>query len=88
MNDNQTRDELVPDVENAAEFRSRTGTEYADDARNARSAAALRQAAGDLAELPDDDPRLLRIDSFCRTVDDDAVGAYAEENDRIFSRPG
>jgi len=88
VSENQRRDELMLEVESAADWRSRKAAVYPDDARNARSAAALRQAARDLAQLPEDDPRLLRMDSFFKTVDDDGVGRFVEESERIIGRHG
>jgi len=82
-----TRFELILEVESAADWRSRKADEY-PDARNSRAAAALRRAARDLAELPDDDPRFLRMDSFFETVDEDATGCYMEESKRIIGRHG
>ena len=85
MSENQR---LVLGVESAAYLRSQKAAEYPDDVRNARSAAALRQAARDLAQLPEDDPRLLRMDRFFNTVDDDGGGYFLEESNRIIGRHG
>jgi hypothetical protein len=54
-----------------ARWREIKAEEYPEDARNAPSALALLDAAEYVAQLPDDDPRLVRLDQArCFTVAD------------------
>jgi len=88
MTDDDTREQVVLSLENSARWRSAKAAEYPDDARNARAASALAAAAREVAALPADDARLDRLARFFASVDDDAVGAYVEEQSRIIGRHG
>jgi len=77
--------QIVQDIESSAEWRGRKAEEYPDDARNAQSAAALELAAREVAALPDDDPRLVRLESV---EDEDTIEHYVEVKDLIIGRHG
>ena len=52
---------LVARLGHSAAWREGKAEEYPDDERNWQTARALRRAAAEVAALPDDDPRLLRL---------------------------
>jgi len=52
---------LVARLGRSATWREDKAEEYPDDERNWQTARALRRAASEIAALPDDDPRLLRL---------------------------
>jgi hypothetical protein len=54
---------LAEDFETTADWREAKATEYPEDYRNLRAAEGLRSLAAYVRALPDDDPRLLAIDS-------------------------
>ena len=55
------REWLVQSIEASADWRERKAEEYPGDARNATCAAALAQAAREVAALPADYPRLVTL---------------------------
>ncbi len=82
------RANLATEAEGSADWRRQKAEEHPDDARNAQSAAALERAAAEVAKLPDDDPRLLRLAQILSTDDDDLRGDYLDEESRLLSRHG
>lgn len=82
------REQLAQTLEDSAKWRSRKAEECLDRKRNDQSACALCAAARDVAALPDDDPRLLRLIRLYETDDDDAVGNFLEEEHYIIARHG
>jgi hypothetical protein len=81
------REQLVHSLEDAAEWRASKAAEYPKDGRNDRSADALREAARDVAALPDHDPRLRRLVRLYE-AGDEAVGDFLEEEYYIITRHG
>ena len=89
LDPNKTKQDLIRDLTSCAEWRERKATESDDDGRNARAAAALRQAALDMAAVPGDDPRLLTLAMFFVTQDDDEdVNLYLAEESLVIGRYG
>jgi len=86
MNPEEVRADLVLSLESAAEWRARKAVEYPEDARNARSAAALEAAASEVADLPADDPRLVRLADFYNTVEE--IDVYTSAENLRISRHG
>ena len=80
------REWLVQSLESSADWRERKAEEYPDDARNATCAAALAQAAREVAALPDDDPRLVTLERLPH--DEEAWGSYSEVENLIIARHG
>ena len=82
------REWLQSTLEGSAEWRARKAEEYPDDQRNASSAAALAQAAQDVAAMADDDPRLSSLGRLYEISDDEAMSDYATEENLHISRHG
>jgi hypothetical protein len=80
------REQLTSSLESSAAWRATKATEYPEDERNAQSAAVLARAAREVAGLPDDDPRLLRLASIFAASDD--LVPYVEEKSSLISRHG
>ncbi len=57
------RDKFVEYLRNQARWRAMKADEYPEDARNAASSFALYRLADHVARLPEDDPRLIRMDA-------------------------
>ncbi|MFZ0118113.1 MAG: hypothetical protein WAL99_01415 [Pseudonocardiaceae bacterium] len=73
--DHEHRAALLADyLREQARWREIKAEEYPEDARNARSARALLDAAEYVAQLPDDDQRLVRLDRACRYTE---LGIFA-----------
>ena len=79
---------LADELAFSAEWREHKAEEYPDDARNSQSAKALRTAASEVAALPDDDPRLVRLARLGENGDEDALDHYVEGRGRIIGRHG
>jgi len=60
---------LLERIGHTAAWREDKAERYPDDERNWRSARALRQAASDIAALPDSDPRLVHLARIYDTGD-------------------
>lgn len=74
------RDDLVAWCEDAAEWRLYKAAELVGDGRNLASVDALEAAAEGIAELPDRDPRLARLErAWSRLGDEERVLAVAEQ---------
>jgi len=74
------RDDLVAWCEDAAEWRLYKAAELAGDGRNLASVDALEAAAEGIAELPDGDPRLARLErAWSRLGNEERVVAVAEQ---------
>jgi hypothetical protein len=82
----QVREQLKESLENSAFWRGTKAKEYPEDGRNAQSAAALAVAAQEVAVLPDDDPRLLRLASIFAASDD--LVPYVEQESFLIGRHG
>ena len=80
------RDWLVSSLEGSADWRQRKAEEYPGDARNATCAAALAQAAREVAALPADDPRLVTLERLPH--DEEAWDSYSEVENLIIARHG
>lgn len=72
------RDSLALAVENTAAWRAEKAEEYPEDRRNARSAAALRDLAAGVSELPDDSPSLRRLWDLQQRLEGEPALAEAE----------
>lgn len=81
MNNIQSR--LAHFFTEQARWRSDLADQYPDDDRNSASAAALRNVAEYIVELPDDDNRLIMIEALGWT---DATGDFIAGVSRM-SRP-
>jgi hypothetical protein len=81
------RNAVVAYLNDQADWRDRKAAEYPEDARNARSAAALRELAGYVETLPDDDDKLAALMEVQERYDLD-VFAPDEEAARMISRVG
>lgn len=68
---------LVARLGRAAAWREDKAEEYPDDERNWQTARALRRAAAEIAALPDDDPRVLRLARLCDNEDTAIVAIEA-----------
>jgi hypothetical protein len=79
-------EQLEMSLESSAAWRATKAKEHPDDERNAQSAAALARAAREVAALPDDDPRLLRLASIYAAHHDLVI--YVEEESSLISRHG
>jgi hypothetical protein len=89
LDPNKTKQDLIRDLTSCAEWRDRKAEEADDDGRNGRAAAALRQAAQDMAAVPGDDPRLLTLAMFFVTQDDEEdVNLYLAEESLMIGRYG
>ncbi len=85
------REMLASSCESSAHWRTGKIEQYPDDVRNRTSAVALKQAARDIAGLPDDDPRLRHLaDVVAVNVGDgwSENNDYAEEESRLIGRHG
>lgn len=82
------REELVGVITHCAVWRGERAQEQPHDARNAQCAAALERAASELQALPDDDPRLARIERLVGRMDDEVAGSYMVEAGDIIARHG
>ena len=82
------RANLAAVCEDSAEWRIQKAAQYPDDARNKTSAVALSVAAREIAELPDDDPRLETIARFWRMCrhNQDAISNYMAEQNKAVGR--
>ena len=58
------KDLIIMAVESTAEWRQRKAQEYPDDHRNIDASLQLADLAKELYALPDDDPRLIEIESY------------------------
>ena len=83
-----TREDLVRDLEVRAQWRVKRAAQHPDDVRETRSAEALEQAARDVAALPDEDPRLIRLAEFYAAASDAAIARYLDAQNRIMSKHG
>ena len=82
------REELIATVTGCAAWRAGRAAEHPDDERSAACAAALERAARELRELPDDDPRLLRLERLVYRADEEVAGQYMVEAGDIIARHG
>jgi hypothetical protein len=80
------REQLTSSLESSAAWRAAKANEFPDDERNAESAAALTVAAQEVAALPDDDPRLLRLASIYAAHHDLVI--CVEEESCVIGRHG
>jgi hypothetical protein len=83
-----TREDLIRDLEVRAQWRTRRAEQHPGDDRDVRSAKALAEAARDVATMPGDDPRLVRLADFYAAAGDDAVATYLEAQNGIMSHHG
>lgn len=82
------KQEFTVVMTSCAAWRAEKAGEHPDDARSAQCAAALERAARELAALPDDDPRLLRIRQLIGGADEEVAGYYLVEAGDIIARHG
>lgn len=74
------REDLVACCEDAAEWRLHRASELWQNRRDLAAVDALEAAAESIAELPDDDPQLVRLAEVCeRLSDDERVLAFTEQ---------
>ena len=81
------RNAVVTYLNEKADWRTRKAAEHPEDARNARSAAALRELAGYVETLADDDANLAALAAVQARYDLD-VFAPGEEAAWMISRLG
>ncbi len=81
------RNAVVAYLNDQADWRDRKAAEHAEDARNARSAAAIRELAGYVESLPVDDANLAALAAVQERYDLD-VFAPGEEAAWMISRLG
>ncbi len=82
------REELLATVTSCAGWRAAAAAERPDDERSAACAAALERAARELRDLPDDDPRLLRLERLVYRADEEVAGYFMVEAGDIIARHG
>jgi hypothetical protein len=77
---------LAEYLRQTASWRGEKVREYPDDARNARSSAALEELAAYVESVPDEDPRLRGLSELGRV--DDGVYSPGETAGHMISRYG
>jgi hypothetical protein len=86
----KVRADLAEKVDNQANWRSMIAEEYPDDPRNHRAENCLRELAGYVRGLPDDDPRLMRAAAMAASIGGDVwmVIGSGEESQYVLGRYG